>query len=161
MGMTMGSEFGEASSDRGACFVVFRDGGAVFSWSIFVGISVFTVLILAFGVLTLSVVRGGLLSKVSSTAMDGVSSFIVVGMVVVVSKVSSMVMEGVSSFIVVGIVVMAVEMPKMGSTERDVGLMSYALGEGWSACTDTVEAVGCVGLSCKSTVEGVGAAELE
>ena len=93
--------------------------------------------------------------------MEGVSSFIVVGMVVVASKVSSMMMEGVSSFTVVGMVVVAVELTKMGSTECDVGLMSYALGEGWLACTDTVEAVGCVGLSCKSTVEGVGAAESE
>ena len=161
VGMTMGPEFWEASFDRGACSAVFSDGGAVFSWSLFVGISVFTVLILAFGVLTLSVVRGGLLSKVSSMLMEGVSSFIVVGMVVVASKVSSMMMEGVSSFIVVGMVVVAVELTKMGSTECDVGWMSYALGEGWSACTDTVELVGSIGLSCKSTVEGVGAAELE
>ena len=89
-------------------------------------------------VLTLSVLRGGLLSKVSSIVMEGVSSFSGVGMVVV-----------------------AVEIPKTGSIVCGVGLIIFGLGGGGSSCKSTVEGSGAVNLSCKCTVEGLGAVDSE
>ena len=144
-GLAAGSELCEGLFNREPCSFVFSEGGAgfsgggaVFSRSMFVGSTVFMLVFGGSAALTLSVLRGGLLSKVLSIVMEGVSPFSGVGMVVV-----------------------AVEIPKTGSIVCGVGVIIFGLGGVGSSCKSMVEGLGAVNSSRKSTVEELRAVVLE